>query len=127
MSTFAVFGMTREQAVADARKRVKATRQTPGGEVAIPMTEWLALCERRADETMAGTKTKQLSPMFDAPQFAQDFIAVARRTLQCRDMHIKCRVPMTDALGNPLMNRKTGVQKVGWKAHGSQSAKPIGA
>ncbi|WP_375738031.1 hypothetical protein [Pseudomonas boanensis] len=123
MSTFAVFGMTRDVALADARKKVKITRKTPQGEVAIPMSEWLQLCEKRADETMAGAKTKQLSPLFDAPQYAEDFISIARRTLKCRDMHIKCRVPLTDALGNPLINKKTGAQKVGWRPYAAHPAR----
>ncbi|MNN98278.1 hypothetical protein D3C81_2176300 [compost metagenome] len=45
---------------------------------------------------------------------------MARRTLKCRDMHIKCKVPLTDALGNPLINKKTGAQKVGWRPYGAQ-------
>lgn len=120
MSTFAVFGMTRDVALEQARKTVKITRKTPQGEVGIPMTEWLALCEKRADEIMAGTKTKQLSPLFDSPQYADDFIHPARRTLKCRDMHIKARVTLTDEKGNPLIDKKTKAPKVGWAPYGAQ-------
>ncbi len=115
MSTFAVFGMTRDQALADARKNVKTTRRTPQGEVAIPLSEWVQLCEKRADEIMAGTRTKQLSPLFDAPQYAEDFKAVARRTLKCRDLHVRARTVVTDAEGNPVVSKKTGAPKVAWR------------
>lgn len=120
MSTFAVFGMTRAFALAEARKKVKASRKTPQGEQAIPMSEWNSLCEKRADEIMQGNQVCQLSPMFDAPQFCEEFIAVARKTLDCRDMHIKCKSLITDAKGQPVLNKKTGAPKVGWHAHGPQ-------
>lgn len=107
MSTFAVFGMTRAVAVAEAKKTVK----TAG----MNMSEWMEAVEKRASEIMGGTKTKQLSPMFDSPQFADDFIALARRTLKCRDMHIKARVTLTDEKGKPLIDAKTKAPKVGWR------------
>ncbi|MFG5862767.1 hypothetical protein [Metapseudomonas sp. CR1201] len=123
MSTFAVFGMTRDQALADARKNVKTTRRTPQGEVAIPLSEWLELCEKRADEIMAGTKVKQLGPLFDAPQYAEEFIALARRTLTCRHLQIRCKVVLTDGSGKPLINRKTGAPKVGWQDYQYDSSR----
>lgn len=120
MSTFAVFGMTRDAALDLARRQVKTTRRTPQGEVGIPMTEWLALCEKRTDEIMEGTKTKQLSPLFDSPQYADDFIALARRTLKCRDMHIKARVTLTNEKGEALIDKKTKAPKIGWEPYGAQ-------
>lgn len=125
MSTFAVFGMTRDVALADAKKNTQTTRMETddrGRKVSVPMTmaEWVVAVEKRADEIMDGVKTKQLSPLFDSPQFADDFIALARRTLKCRDMHIKARVTLTDEKGKPLMDAKTKAPKVGWKPYGAQ-------
>lgn len=117
MSTFAVFGMTRDMALDDARKTVKTSRRTPTGEHPIPMSEWLALFEKTADQVMAGTKTKQLGPMFDAPQFAEQFIQVARKALACRDLHIKAKVTLTDEKGNPIIDKKTKAPKVGWRKY----------
>lgn len=119
MSTFAVFGMTRELALLDARKNVKTTRKTPQGEVAIGMSEWLQLCEKRADDIMAGAKTRQISPLFDAPQYAEQFITIARKSCKCRDMHIKAKSVLKDAFGRPIINKKTGAPKVGWTAYGA--------
>lgn len=115
MSTFAVFGMTRDQALAEARKTVKTTRKTPQGEESLTMDEWTALCEKRADEIMLGQKVKQLSPMFDAPQFAREFIEVARKTLKSRSLHIRFRAPLKDDTGRPIINRKTGAPRIGWQ------------
>lgn len=120
MSTFAVFGMTRELALVEARKKVKTTRKTPQGEVAIGMSEWLRLCEKRADDIMAGAKTLQLSPLFDAPQYAEQFIEIARKSCKCRDMHIKFKGVLKDAIGRPVINKKTGAPKVGWAAYGAK-------
>ncbi|WP_239688954.1 hypothetical protein [Pseudomonas citronellolis] len=99
---------------------MKISRKTPLGEVGIPMAEWLSLCEKRADEIMEGTKTKQLSPLFDSPQYADDFIHLARRTLRCRDMHIKARVTLTNEKGEPLIDKKTKAPKIGWEPYGAQ-------
>ena len=57
MSTFAVFGMTRAVALAEAKKRTKGTRKNlkaPGGVEQIPLAEWLALVEKKADQIMGG-------------------------------------------------------------------------
>lgn len=115
MSTFAVFGMTRDQALAEARKTVKTTRKTPKGEESLTMDEWTALCEKRADEIMQGQKVKQLSPMFDAPQFAREFIEVARRTLECRSLQIRFRSARNDETGKLIINKKTGAPVVTWQ------------
>ncbi|MCS8433277.1 hypothetical protein N0564_30905 [Pseudomonas aeruginosa] len=39
MSTFAVFGMTRDVALAMANKEVKSVRKTPLGDEHVPMSE----------------------------------------------------------------------------------------
>ncbi|WP_430293031.1 hypothetical protein [Pseudomonas sp. B1-22] len=125
MSTFAVFGMTRDVALADAKKKTSTSRTVTdqrGRKVSVPMSmaEWVEAVEKRADEIMEGVKTKQLSPMFDSPQFANDFIALARRTLDCRDMHIKARVTLTNEKGEPLIDKKTKAPKMGWEPYGAQ-------
>ncbi len=57
MSTFAVFGMTRDVAMAEAKKRTKGTRKNltaPGGVEPIPLTEWLELVEKKTEQIMGG-------------------------------------------------------------------------
>lgn len=123
MSTFAVFGMTRNAALEEARKTVKTSRRTPLGEQGISMSEWLRLCDKRADEIMAGKKVKQLSALLDAPQYAEDFMRVARQTLNCRDLHIKCKVILTDEKGDPVINKKTKAPKVVWQPYGATDSR----
>ena len=117
MSTFAVFGMTRDVALAEAKKRTKGTRKNvkaPGGVEPIPLTEWLELVEKKAELIMGGGTVRQLSPLFDAPQYAEQFIELARKTIQCRDLRIRAKRVMTDANNKPIINPKTKAPKVGF-------------
>lgn len=116
MSTFAVFGMTRAAAEAEARKKTPTTRadKSRGGVEPIPMNEWLELVEAATSATMEGGRTRQLSQLYDAPQYAQQFIDLARRSGQCRDMHIRARCVLTDAQGKPIIDPKTKVPKYGF-------------
>ena len=59
MSTFAVFGMTRDVALAEAKKRTKGTRKNvkaPGGVEPVPLAEWLELVEKKAELIMGGVR-----------------------------------------------------------------------
>ena len=59
MSTFAVFGMTRDVALAEAKKRTKGTRKNvkaPGGVEPIPLAEWLELVEKKTEQIMGGVR-----------------------------------------------------------------------
>ena len=117
MSTFAVFGMTLDLAKTEARKKTSGTRKNlkaPGGVEPIPEAEWLALVEKRAQKIMGGGTVRQLSPMFDAPQYAEQFIELARKTLKCRDMHIRAKAVLVDAKGKPIINPKTKAPRVGF-------------
>ena len=121
MSTFAVFGMTRDVALAEAKKRTKGTRKNvkaPGGVEPIPLAEWMELVEKKTEQIMGGGTARQLSPLFDAPQYAEQFIELARKTIQCRDLRIRAKAVLTDAKGKPVINPKTKAPRVGfadWK------------
>jgi hypothetical protein len=128
MSTFAVFGMTRAVALAEAKKRTKGTRKNvkaPGGVEPIPLAEWLDLVEKKTEQIMGGGTVRQLSPLFDAPQYAEQFIDLARKTIQCRDMRIRSKSVLSDAQGKPIINPKTKAPKVGfadWKPARTEQA-----
>lgn len=65
-------------------------------------------------EDHGGGTVRQLSPMFDAPQYAEQFIELARKTLKCRDMHIRAKAVLVDAKGKPIINPKTKATKIGF-------------
>jgi hypothetical protein len=57
MSTFAVFGMTLDVAITEARKKTSGTRKNLkvlGGVEPIPEAEWLEMVRKRAEKIMGG-------------------------------------------------------------------------
>ena len=65
-------------------------------------------------EDHGGGTVRQLSPLFDAPQYAEQFIELARKTLRCRDMQIRAKAVLVDAKGKPIINPKTKAPRVGF-------------
>jgi hypothetical protein len=65
---------------------------------------------------------RQLSPLFDAPQYAEQFMELARKTLRCRDLKIRAKAVLTDVKGKPILNPKTKVPKVGFSEWPSKPA-----
>ena len=120
MSTFAVFGMTRDFALAEARKKTPTTRieLVKGVRVTVDLTpdEWEAAVQKRADKVMAGARTVQLCKPFDAPQFARDFIALCRNRGGCRDLTIKARAPEKDGHGQ-VRKTKKGAPMLSWQPY----------
>ncbi|MEN5258675.1 hypothetical protein [Pseudomonas protegens] len=117
MSTFAVFGMTAGVALAEARKVTKTTR--PSGKPGAPpleltLAEWNEAVDKQAAAIFGGEKVKQLSQLFDAPQYAQQFIDLARKAGPCRDLRIRAKAVLTDAEGKPVINPKTKAPMIGW-------------
>ena len=111
-----MFEMTRNVALAEAKKRTKGTRKNvkvPGGVEPIPLAEWLELVEKKTEQIMGGM-VRQLSPLFDAPQYAEQFIELTRKTIQCRDLRIRAKRIMIDTEGRPIINPKTKAQRVGF-------------
>ena len=52
--------------------------------------------------------------MFDAPQYAEQFMELARKTLRCCDLKIRAKAVLTDTKGKSILNPKTKVPKVGF-------------
>lgn len=79
--------------------------------------------QKCADKIMAGTKVRQLSQMFDAPQYAEQFVDLMRKQCVCRDLKIRAKAVLTDAKGKPIINAKTKAPKVGWIDYPAESSK----
>lgn len=88
MSTFAVFGMTEHFAREEAKKKTP----TSVGKTELTPSQWLAAVESRAEKIMSGPRVVQLSNLFDAPQFAQQYIELLRKSGRCRDLRIRAKV-----------------------------------
>ncbi len=77
MSTFAVFGMTLDVAMAEARKTVKTTRpdpKRPGHKIELSVDDWLIKVTQKAEQIMGGGQGKAAQP-------------AVRRTAVCRALH----------------------------------------
>ncbi len=80
----------------------------------LALAEWNEAVDKQAAAIFGGEKVKQLSQLFDAPEYAQQFIELARRAGPCRDLLIRAKAVLTDAEGKPVINPKTKTPKVGW-------------
>jgi hypothetical protein len=70
MSTFAVFGMTRDVAMAEAKKTVKTTRPDPkniGQKIELTVDEWLYKVAQKAEQIMGGGQGEATQPAFRCP------------------------------------------------------------
>lgn len=89
MSTYAVFGMTEHFAREEARKKTP----TNIGKRNLTEAEWLEQVELRVQKVMTGKRVVQLSCLFDAPQFAEQFIRLMQADASARrDICIRARV-----------------------------------
>ena len=114
MSVFAVWGMTYAHAFGMAQKKTKTVDQNDD---VIPESEWLKRCHEAAEAIMAGETIKQLSTKFDAPQFAQEFIDIARRMQRHRDLQIRVWKPLADDKGRPIYGKNSKKPRMGWLAY----------
>ena len=80
----------------------------------LTVAEWDEAVHKQAVKIMQGKKVRQLSPTFDAPQYAEQFVSLARKGGNCRDLRVRARCTLTDAEGNPLINKKTKAPRIGW-------------
>lgn len=78
------------------------------------MGEWNLAVQKCADKIMAGEKVRQLSAMFDAPQYAEQFMVLTRKQCVRRDLRLRAKCVLTDADGRPIINKKTKAPRVGW-------------
>jgi len=114
MSTFAVFGMSENWAREEAKEHTNTYKMDGGKMVELTIPEWEQAVEAEVTRIMAGKKCVRLSPMFDAPQYAQQFMEMARSSIVCRDLKIRTKAVLVDAKNKPILNSKTGVPKVGF-------------
>lgn len=109
MSAFAVFASSLPVARLRAEKRVPlVVKQT---KVRLTESEWRAKVEEIAVDLFSQMAPVQVSPAFDAPQFAEEWISLARTTQLFEGFVIKCRGPKVDAKGKPVISKtkKTAV------------------
>lgn len=112
MSTFVVFGVCMEDCKLAAFWKVKTyCKVLKRNFTEQEHAEKVNLLAEELYRDLA--KPKQISSPFDAPQFANDFIELAKKSLQAHTLKIMVKAPKIDDKGKP-MKKKNGLPLLGW-------------
>ncbi|WP_087686771.1 hypothetical protein [Pandoraea sp. PE-S2R-1] len=111
MSGFCVYGRSRQVAIERAKNKVP----THEGRRLLSEVEWMEKARAIADEKYLSMKPVKVTQEFDAPQFAEEFIALVERcnTPDLAGLRIMCQGAKTKADGSPMLN-KAGQPRTGW-------------
>jgi hypothetical protein len=82
-----------------------------------PQHEYERELHDKADSLFETMKPMQISPAFDAPQFAHDWVAVAARTVKCRALEVMARTPKTDKNGQVMRSKRTRQPMLTWRPY----------
>lgn len=111
MSAFCVFGVSMKDCIDRATKRTgvydKELKRNLTAEEHKAKVDALAKVMFEA-----GKGSKQISPAFDAPHFAQDWVAIAKRTIETHSIKIMCRGEKVDDKGGAVLRK--GKPVIGW-------------
>ncbi|WP_315136810.1 hypothetical protein [Achromobacter marplatensis] len=116
MSAFCVFGMTEPLAKKAAQKAWEKHLATMTKEVRACLTsadeaEWIAV---KTEYLLAKAKPVQVSGAFDAPQFAKDYIVLAKRLHRTSRLQVMARGEKKDANGALVISKATKKPLIGW-------------
>ncbi|MPS30538.1 MAG: hypothetical protein E2576_14500 [Alcaligenaceae bacterium] len=80
----------------------------------ISREERAALVDKRAEELFEKRAVRQISPAFDAPQFAHEWLDIARRSTEVRGGCLMVRGPKVDSKGAVVISKVTGRPTITW-------------
>ncbi len=121
MSSFCVFGMTMLVARAIAEDEIGWYTGNGANRREMTREERAVLVDALADELFEKRKTRQISPAFDAPQFAHEWLDIARRSTSVRGGCLMVRGPKVDDKGNKVISKITGLPTVTWLPYKSEA------
>lgn len=124
MTAFCVFGVKHSDCLVQARKTVPSYISHGNREkTEFPVSQWSIYCDLLADHIFADAeRVKQISAPFDAPQFAHDWIAVAKIWGQIRHAKVMVKGQKKDKRGEPML--KKGKPVIGWIAYEPSGEQP---
>jgi hypothetical protein len=114
VTAFCVFASSMPVARERAEKKVPLVDKDSKPPRRYTEAEWRALVDERASDVFASMSPVQVSPAFDAPQFCEEWISIARTTGEYEGYVIKCRGTSLDAKGNPKISKSTGMPIITW-------------
>lgn len=119
MGGFCVFGQSME--VARNRAAKKVSEFEPGTRRPLTQVEWKERVDEEAAAIFTRMKPVRVSPEFDAPQFAYDFIDLAARTAPpshaLANMAVMRIDRKRDAKGNEVKSKTSGLPMMTWIRH----------
>ena len=114
MSAFCVFGLSFTKCIEKAEKIVPESIKSNGKSFPIIQSKHAAYSIMLADELFKDDEIRltQISPEFDAPQFAKEWMDIAIKTNQARRMKIMVKGKKVDAKGADVIRK--GAAAIGW-------------
>ncbi|MBV2180922.1 MAG: hypothetical protein KUL86_06755 [Castellaniella sp.] len=113
MSAFCVFGMTEPLARAMAAKKSPPPKK---GNQRLTPEEVEAWRASETERIFTKGKARQISSPFSAPQFCEDWIALANRTTRAARLKVMVRDTKVDKTGAVVLNKKTKRPVMTWRA-----------
>lgn len=115
MSAFCVFGVTYDACVKQVQKKL-VPEVKEAGKPTRSMTpeEYAAAVAEKAEALFIKCKAKQVSPAFDAPQFASEWAEIAKRS-KARALRIMRKGEKVDDKGAPVI--RNGKPVITWVPH----------
>ena len=108
---FKVYGVTIEVAKKKAEEKIKRMAKWEKPKTA---DEHEVLLKSISEDCFNDMKPVAIGKPFDAPQFAQEFIDLAKKTTRCRGMHIRIHAPKADSKGGVVLNQRTKKPAMQW-------------
>ncbi|GAA0493480.1 hypothetical protein GCM10009097_06650 [Pigmentiphaga daeguensis] len=109
-----MFGMTALVARAMAEDEIGWYTGAGVNRRELTREERAALVDARAAELFEKRKTRQISPAFDAPQFAREWLDIAHRSTTVRGGCLMVRGPKVDDKGTIVISKITGMPVTTW-------------
>lgn len=125
MGGFCVYGQSLEIARTRAAKKVSEFEPSgePGKKRRLTQAEWAERVNEKATGIFASMKPVRVSPEFDAPQFARDFIDCAVKTSVLANMAVMCMDKKLDAKGAEVKSKTSGLTLMTWVRYDDAKAK----
>jgi hypothetical protein len=107
--------------VARTRAAKKVSEFDPGTRRPLTEAEWRERVDEEATSIFARMKPVRVSPEFDAPQFARDFIDLTARTAPpshaLANMAVMRLDKKRDDKGNDVLSKASGMPLMTWVRH----------
>lgn len=110
MSSFCVYGVSKTKCKQAAEKKVPLTEGVPKRTLTMP--EWLERVEKVLTDMFENGRAKQISPAFDAPHFATDWINIGLQSNEIRSPKVMVKGEKVDKNGEPVLRK--GKPVIGW-------------